>query len=271
MRGRHVFASCALKRPSVAASASWWSVLRGVHVSYFTPMCAGLFCGTITAHMSGKPRIANLVVVPRTTTEWLAANAPKLRQNELGLNTDTGEERWGPGYWGSLTSHNGQEHETVQVVAATTANITIATALNAGDTLDGVTLAAGDKVLVKDQSTASQNGIYTVGTSPARNGSFDSWNEHLNALVKVTGGSTNGGKYYRCTVASGGTLGTTDITFVEVPIRGNFKLGTRSQIASLNAGSSSEAGTTMGVFERADGSLVKMTLTQLKSSINALP
>ena len=46
------------------------------------------------------------------------------------------------------------------VRAATTANITIATALNNGDTLDGVTLATNDLVLVKDQSTAIQNGVY---------------------------------------------------------------------------------------------------------------
>jgi len=54
------------------------------------------------------------------------------------------------------------------VRAATTANITIASALNNGDTLDGVTLADGDRVLVKNQSTGSQNGIYIVGSSPAR-------------------------------------------------------------------------------------------------------
>src|SRR3990167_8472596 len=47
------------------------------------------------------------------------------------------------------------------VRAATTANITIATALNNGDTLDGLTLADGELVLVKNQTTASQNGIYT--------------------------------------------------------------------------------------------------------------
>ena len=35
-------------------------------------------------------------------------------------------------------------------------------------TLDGVTLSTNDRVLVKDQSTASQNGIYVVGSSPAR-------------------------------------------------------------------------------------------------------
>ena len=51
---------------------------------------------------------------------------------------------------------------------ATTANITIATALNSGDSLDGVTLANGDRVLVKDQSTATQNGLYVVGDTPVR-------------------------------------------------------------------------------------------------------
>ena len=51
---------------------------------------------------------------------------------------------------------------------ATTANITIATALNNGDTLDGITLVTNDRVLVKDQSNAVENGIYVVGSSPAR-------------------------------------------------------------------------------------------------------
>ena len=42
------------------------------------------------------------------------------------------------------------------------------TNLNVGDTIDGITLSDGDRVLVKNQSTASQNGIYVVGSSPAR-------------------------------------------------------------------------------------------------------
>jgi len=54
------------------------------------------------------------------------------------------------------------------VRVATIANITIATALNNADTLDGVTLATNDRVLVKNQSTGAENGIYVVGSSPAR-------------------------------------------------------------------------------------------------------
>lgn len=54
------------------------------------------------------------------------------------------------------------------VRAATTAPLTIASNLEAGDTLDtNVTLVAGDRVLVKNQSTASENGIYIVQASGA--------------------------------------------------------------------------------------------------------
>ena len=101
------------------------------------------------------------------------------------------------------------------VRVATTANITIATALNAGDTIDGVTLAAGDRVLVKDQSTGSQNGIYVVGASPARATDFDESSEVMGAIVYVIAGTVNGGKTYRSTNASAPTIGSTALTFAE--------------------------------------------------------
>ena len=68
------------------------------------------------------------------------------------------------------------------VRVATTANITIATALNADDTLDGVTLVNGDRVLVKNQTAGGENGIYVVGTSPARSAD-------ANAAAELTGGT----------------------------------------------------------------------------------
>jgi hypothetical protein len=52
--------------------------------------------------------------------------------------------------------------------AATTSNITIATALNNADSLDGITLATGDYVLVKNQTIASENGVYQVAVTPVR-------------------------------------------------------------------------------------------------------
>lgn len=103
-----------------------------------------------------------------------------------------------------------------QVRVATTANITIATALNNGDSIDGVTLATNDLVLVKDQGTKAQNGIYVVGASPARSAEFDTFNEHAGAIVAVAAGTVNTGSVWFCSANLGGTLNTTDIVFTEL-------------------------------------------------------
>jgi hypothetical protein len=100
-----------------------------------------------------------------------------------------------------------------RVRAATTANITIATALNNADTLDGVTLATGDLVLVKDQSSAAENGVYEVGVSPARATEFDTYNEHPGSLIAVQEGTTNADTIWLCTSNVGGILNTTAINF----------------------------------------------------------
>ena len=61
------------------------------------------------------------------------------------------------------------------VVAASTANVALATDVEAGDALDGVTLAENDRILLKNQTTASENGIYVVAATgaPARSADFD--------------------------------------------------------------------------------------------------
>jgi hypothetical protein len=100
-----------------------------------------------------------------------------------------------------------------RVRAATTANITISTALNNADTLDGVTLATGDLVLVKNQSAPEQNGIYVVGVSPARSDQFDTYNEHPGTIVTVQEGTANADTAFLCTSNAGGTLNTTAIVF----------------------------------------------------------
>lgn len=85
------------------------------------------------------------------------------------------------------------------VVCATTANIT----LSGAQTIDGVSAVAGNRVLVKDQSTASQNGIYVVAASTwSRATDFDTNvnNEvDLGASVWVSGGTVNGGTQWTLT------------------------------------------------------------------------
>ena len=100
---------------------------------------------------------------------------------------------------------------------ASTANVTISSALEAGDTIDGVTLVAGDRVLLKDQSTASENGLYTAVGSGAgaasRDTQFNSIEELSGQMVVVNQGSANDNKIFLCTTNSDATLGSTSITY----------------------------------------------------------
>ena len=101
---------------------------------------------------------------------------------------------------------------------ATTANVNLTNGLEAGDTIDGVTLVAGDRVLVKDQSTATENGLYLAVSSGAasRDPEHDSIAELSGGMVVVNQGSTNDNKIFLCTTDSDGSLGTTNITYTQV-------------------------------------------------------
>ena len=118
-------------------------------------------------------------------------------------------------------------HIHASVVAATTANITLATDVEDGDVLDGVTLATGNRILVKNQSTASQNGIYVVAASgaPSRAADFDSPAEIDGGdFVFVTGGTANDNKGYVQTNTVG-TIGTDAIEFTQFSGAGTFTAG----------------------------------------------
>lgn len=101
------------------------------------------------------------------------------------------------------------------VRVATTGAITIATGLNSGDSIDGVTLADGDRVLVKDQSTGSQNGIYVVAASPARAVDADSSAEIDSMAVYVEQGTVNADRMYVLTTDNP-TLDTTSLTYAQL-------------------------------------------------------
>jgi hypothetical protein len=115
-------------------------------------------------------------------------------------------------------------HESV--VAATTANVSLATALENGDTLDGVTLATGDRILVKNQTIKSQNGIYVVQTSgqPARATDFDTATEIDSGdfVFVYSGGQAGTGwvQTYRPV-----TIGTDEINFTQFSGAGTYLAG----------------------------------------------
>ena len=101
---------------------------------------------------------------------------------------------------------------------ATTASVNLSNGLEAGDTIDGVTLVAGDRVLVKDQSTATENGLYLAVSSGAasRDPEHDTIAELSGGMVVVNQGSTNDNKIFLCTTDSDGSLGSTNITYTQV-------------------------------------------------------
>jgi hypothetical protein len=118
-------------------------------------------------------------------------------------------------------------HIHASVVAATTANITLATAVENGDVLDGVTLATGNRILVKNQSTASENGIYVVAATgaPSRAADFDSPAEIDGGdFVFVTGGTANDNKGF-VQINTVGTIGTDPIEFSQFSGAGTFVAG----------------------------------------------
>lgn len=105
------------------------------------------------------------------------------------------------------------------VRAASTANVTVASALINGSTMDGVTLATGDRVLLKNQTTGSENGIYIVAASGAASRAVDadaSAEVTSGMAVSVTQGTANGDKTFVLTTDDPITLGTTSLVFSQL-------------------------------------------------------
>lgn len=104
--------------------------------------------------------------------------------------------------WTQIT---GQRYEEVNysapfdVRAASSANVDIATEVENGDSFGGVTLATNDLILLKDQTTASENGVYIVQASGAalRSASYDSPSELSYAYINVTAGTLAGNSYFQ--------------------------------------------------------------------------
>ena len=112
---------------------------------------------------------------------------------------------------------------------ATTAAGTLASDFANGDTIDGVALATGDRILIKDQADASENGVYTVNASgaPTRATDFDADSEvTAGAFFFVEEGTVNGNNGFTLTTNDDITVGTTDLTFTQFSGSGQITAGT---------------------------------------------
>jgi len=114
------------------------------------------------------------------------------------------------------------------VRAATTAAVTLATAFENGDTLDGVTLATGNRILVKDQADGTENGIYVVEASgaPTRATDADTAAEITASFaVFVEEGTVNADSGYTLTNNGTVTIGTTALVFTQFTGLGQITAG----------------------------------------------
>ncbi len=127
------------------------------------------------------------------------------------------------------------------VVGASTGNLTLANE----QTVDGVALVAGDRVLVKNQTSALENGIYLVVDSGSwtRAVDADTWADLVSLYVFVEQGTVNADSGFVCTVDPGGTLNTTSVTFVQF-----------SQAGVITAANSNAAG--YGVYDSKSGTVI---------------
>jgi hypothetical protein len=100
--------------------------------------------------------------------------------------------------------------------AASTGNLT----LSGEQTIDGIACVTGDRVLVKNQTSGSQNGIYIVdtgtwGRAPDWDGAYD---VVTGTAVYITSGSSNSGTYWAVTTTGTITIGTTSVAFTNAVI-----------------------------------------------------
>jgi hypothetical protein len=114
------------------------------------------------------------------------------------------------------------------VRAATAVAGTLASSFENGDTVDGVVLATGDRILIKNQAAGAENGIYVVAASgaPARSSDADASAEVTAGLaVFVEEGTANADTGWLLTTNGAIVLGTTALTFTQFTSLGQITAG----------------------------------------------
>jgi len=163
------------------------------------------------------------------------------------------------------------------VLVASTANLPLS-GLGTIDTT--VTVQAGDRVLVKNQSTASENGIYIAASGPwSRSADANTWQELVSAICFVEEGDTQAGTAWYCTAQQGGTLGVTAVNWSNFSVAATYTAGTGLTLAGSQFSITSTgvvaatygAAATVPVFAvNAQGQLTSVTNTSIAINGNQI-
>ena len=156
---------------------------------------------------------------------------------------------------------------------ATTTNGTLATAYANGQSIDGVALVTGDRILIKDQSAGAENGIYVVAATGAPARAIDADSAVANAelspgtTVYVTEGTVNGDKAFAITSNAAVTIGTTATTWGQ--IGGGSQSFTASNGVNLTSSNfSGVAAPSGGLTVGASGFAIDTSVVSRKFSAN---
>lgn len=148
--------------------------------------------------------------------------------------------------------------------ACSTTNVAIATGLENGDTVDGVTLATGNRVLLTGQTAAAENGIYVCVASGAASRAADasvSAEVTSGMAVAVTEGTSNGDTIWLLTTNDTITLGTTALVF------SNISAGLTAHIADTSAAHAASAISADSTTLVGTGTDVQAVLEELDNGI----
>ena len=184
------------------------------------------------------------------------------------LNEAENQQSWGTsnvvtkGYVDSLLQ--GIDEVLEPVKAATNQNVDLTNGLANGSTINGgtITLATGDRILVKNQTTASENGVYIVQATGAAVRSTDlAANSNANAVFVFVEEGSNASTGFLCTSPSGSdVVGTNNLTFV--------KMSSATEITVSGTSALTKTGNALSV--NVDDSSIKIN-TDNKLSIKAIP
>lgn len=135
---------------------------------------------------------------------------------------------------------SGASYALQPVRVTTTANIT----LSAPQTIDGVSVVAADRVLVKNQTVATENGVYLCAAGAwTRATDFTTGAATLigGAIIPVIAGTLGTSTQWQCSNTTAITIGSTAITFVRSSVVGYIKFGTEPATLPVATGSNSIA------------------------------
>ena len=179
------------------------------------------------------------------------ASSSTYTENKVALYDSNGHLVLNPSNDSSLSNNNAVTKSYVDSLAqglhvkdavrvATTTSGTLSSDFANGKSIDGITLATGDRILIKNQTTGSENGIYTANATgaPTRALDFNHDSDIENgAFTFVKEGNTNSDAGFVCTNDGTISIGTTDLTFTQFSGAGSVQISEGTGVTVATSGS----------------------------------